>query len=350
MRILFVFLFLGCVLQGPAWGLKVGLLFSSQRDKTSSLYRLAEELASRFRLEGLSFEVAFYDPGREGRKALLAVRKAKEEGVAILLGPMEAEANQEVMSVARAYGLPLILLTGDVDPLRMPEEPFRGVFRLGLSPRIAAKVILRCLARKGYRRIGLLLSLDEEGKRGVKWLKVYAWEYRLRIEKTVWFGPRDTALFYKLEELLPVEAVVIWSSPEASLNVARELRRYGLRLPVVFGPAVSEEDFLLRHSELYGFPFPATALYLSERRELVGVSSLSLEVSALVDALFLLREILLSGGYPTEKTLENLGKVSLPGGTYYLSSDDHYGLWPQTQGVFTFDLQGFKPYCSPELP
>ena len=305
--------------------------------------RLAEELASRFRLEGLSYYLAVYNP----RTPFRALRRAKREGVGVLIGPLNPEFNRKILEASRAYGIPLVLLAGDVDPLRMPEEPFRGVFRTGLSPRLAAKGILRCLARKGFRKIGLLLSLDQYGHTGVKWLKVYAWEYGLRISKIVWFGPEDTALFTKIEELLPLEAVVVWCGQESALKVGREINRYGLKIPVVFGPEAADEEFLRWHPELYRYPFPATHLFLSPPKMALDLPPLSLEISALVDALFLIRHLLAAGIYPSEKALERLGKIKLPGGTYYFSSDDHYGLLPQSVGLFFYDSGAFKPYCAP---
>lgn len=341
MRILIFCLCLFLPLHG--WALKVGLLLRDSSPEKEKFLRLTAELTSRFRLEGLSYYFSTYD----SRRPFKAVRQAKSEGVAVLIGPFNPGDNEKAVEAARAYGIPIILLTGDLDPLRMPDEPFRGVFRTGLSPRLAAKGILRCLAKKGFQRIGLLLSLDQYGYTGVKWLKVYAWEYRLRISKTVWFGPRDTMLFNKLEELLPMEAVVVWCGRESALKVVREMNRYGLKIPVIFGPEIADEEFLRSHPELYGYPFPATALYLSSQRRALEIQSLSLKISALVDALFLIKHLIAIRAYPTEKAFEELGKIELPGGTYYLSSDDHYGLLPQSVGLFIYDLGGFRPYCAP---
>ncbi len=348
MRRLAVFLLiLGLAL--PARAARVGLLFSEESPRLREALALAWELASNFRLKGLPLWLALYDPGPRGERALSVVRKARSEGVSLLLGPLEPAANRAAISAARAYGLPLILLTGEFDPLKIPGEPFRGVFRTGLSARMAAKGILRCLSARGYRRLGLLLSLNPAGRTGLKWLKVYAWEYRLKLVKIVWFGPGDTYLYPKFEELLSAEAVVVWSDRESALKVARALSDHGLRIPVVFGPELADETFLARHSELFGYPFPATALYLPERHRSLG-SPLSPEIAALVDALHLVRTLLARGRPLSERALEGLERVNLPGGTYYLSSDDHYGLLPTSVGLFTYGPEGFRAYCPPELP
>ncbi len=346
-RIAILLLILGLAL--PAQAAKIGLLFSEGNPRVQEALALAWELASSFRLKGLPVWLALYDPGPRGERAFFAVRKARAEGVNLLLGPLAPSANEAALTAARAYGLPIILLTGELDPLKVSGEPFRGVFRTGLSPRMAAKGILRCLSAKGYRRIGLLLSLNREGRTGLKWLKVYAWEYRLKLVKIVWFGPGDTYLYPKFEELLSAEAVITWSDRESALKVARALSDYGLRIPVVFGPDLADETFLARHSELFGSPFPATALYLPERHRTFG-TPLSPEMAALVDALYLVKTLLAQGQPLTEKALEGLKRVTLPGGTYYLSSDDHYGLLPTSVGLFTYGPEGFRAYCPPKLP
>ncbi|MBX6422799.1 ABC transporter substrate-binding protein [Thermosulfurimonas sp. F29] len=348
MRLSAVF-FLILTLLSPARGAKVGLLFSEKNPLTPRAVALAWEMASSFRLEGLPLGLAVYDPGPGGKKALSAVRRARSEGVSLLIGPLDPAANEAALTAARAFGLPIVLLAGDLDPLKIPGEPFRGVFRTGLSPRLAAKGILRCLAARGVKRVGLLLSLNREGRTGLKWLRIYAWEYRLRIQKTVWFGPEDTYLYPKFEDLLSAEAVIVWSDRKSAAKVARALRDYGLRIPVVFGPEVADEEFLAAHGELTGYPFPATALYLPARVRLTG-GNLSPETAALVDALYLIRTVLAKGLPLTERSLEELKKVRLPGGTYYLSSDDHYGLLPESVGLFTYGPEGFRVYCAPEFP
>jgi hypothetical protein len=267
--------------------------------------------------------------------------------VRFLLGPLDPRLNPQAIEAARAYRLPLILLSGAYDPIRVPEEPFEYIFRTGLSPRLAARVLLSCLARKGLRRVGLLLSLNEAGREGLRWLKIYAWEERVRQVKVTWFSPEDTYLYPKFEELLSAEAVVVWCDQESALKVVREKERYGLGLPLFFGPAVADEDFLRTHPSLYGYPFPATALFSKSLPE--GLP-LNLSRAALADALALLEEVAARGLSPTAASLEGLGPVRLPGGLYYFTNDDHYGLIPESAGVFTYGLSGFAPYCPPALP
>ncbi|WP_297057416.1 ABC transporter substrate-binding protein [Thermosulfurimonas sp.] len=324
---------------------RIGLLVSGGPER-QEVVAVARDLASRFRLEGLPLWVKFYDPGRDGRQALSVIRKARNQEVRLLIGPLNPRANGEVILAARAYGIPVILLTGDVDPIKIPGEPFRGVFRTGLSPRMAAKGLLRCIAGQGRHHLRLLLSLNDEGRLGLRWLKLYAWEYRLRIEKVVWFGPGDTYLYPKFEALLGADAVIIWCDQASALRVARALALSGLHLPVFWGPQIASETLLSENSDLWNQPFPATGLYLPEKRSAFPFP-LDLRISALIDAFYLAREILLRGHSLSEHTLESLGRIDLPGGTYYLSSDDHYGLLPQSVGLFTYGPEGFRPYCPP---
>ncbi|QJA06023.1 ABC transporter substrate-binding protein [Thermosulfurimonas marina] len=327
------------------WALQaftVGALFGTETPEAE----LARILASQARLRGHALQVKFYDPSGEPQRIFPLVRRAREEGVRFLLGPLDPRLQSEALTAAQAYRLPLILLSGDYDPIRVPDEPFAYIFRTGLSPRMAARVLLSCLSRKGLRRVGVLLSLNEVGREGLKWLKIYAWEARLRLTKVAWFSPEDTYLYPKFEELLSTEGVVVWCDRESALKVVQEKERYGLGLPFFFGPELADEEFLRTHPSLYGYPFPGTALF---GRRLPTAVPLNLERAALVDALALLEEIAARGLPPTAESLEALGPVTLPGGLYYLTNDDHYGLVPESAGVFTYGLAGFQPYCPPTL-
>ena len=319
----------------------VGALFGAHGPEAD----LARGWASRARLHGYSLVVRFYDPAGRPERLFYLVRRARRDGVAFLLGPLDPRLNPQAIEAAQAYRLPLILLSGDYDPLRIPDEPFAYIFRTGLSPRTAARVLLQCLSRKGLKRVGLLLSLNAEGRRGLKWLKLYAWEERIRLVHTAWFSPKDTYLYPQFEELLSAQAVVVWCDRQSALKVVREKERYGLGLPLFLGPAVADQEFLQTHPSLYGYPFPATALFA--RDSLAGIP-LNLSRAALVDALALLEKLAARGLSPTTRAVENLGPVRLPGGLYYLSNDDHYGLIPQSAGVFTYGPSGFRAFCQPK--
>ncbi len=339
MRLGLVFLF-GFLLSSGAWGFKLGLLELPEGPAVFSA--LSASLVSKFQAQGLSLHSVSYvveDPW-------LAIRKARWDGVGVLIGPLGRTDPEPFIRAAQSYRIPLILTHGDFDPMRVPGEPFQGVFRTGVSYRLAAKGLLRCLSRKNWREVGLLLSLDQAGRSGIKWLKAYAWEYRIHLARVDWFGPRDTALAHKLEPFIPMQALIVWCGREAALNVARAIKELGLKLPVFFGPEVADERFLEAHPAFSGLYFPGTALFTS----LLGrtLPWRSLELSALVDAFYLVKILQEKGRYPSEKSLESLGLIRLPGGWYYLSPDDHYGLLPSSVGVFTYEAGEFRPLCPPK--
>ncbi len=345
-RIFFVLLLVFAVSK-PSLALKVGVLLEEDFPKKEFVYLLLEALEERLREEGYELKVEVYEFERGG--VFDAVREAKRRGASVLMGPFLEESNRKAIKAAEAYAIPLILLTGDVDPMRSPGKPFKNIFRTGLSPRIAAKVTLRCLSKRGFKTVGLFLALDRYGKLGYKWLTVYAWEYGLKVSKVLWFGPKDTTLLHKLEELLSADAVVVWCSRGSALNVVREVQAYGLKVPLVFGPNLADELYLNSNSELSGYPFPASALLL-RLKHFPEARPYFPWVGSLLDAFYLIREVLKRGSYPTVKNLEDLYDTKLPGGLYFLSSDDHYGLLEESVGLFFYDLGNFFSWCQPSIP
>ena len=265
------------------------------------------------------------------------------------------------MAEARRLALPAIITSGDFHPVKELGKPFGPYFRTGLSPRAAVKVLYRCLKKKGYHRIGLLLTKDDFGREGERWLLAYATEYALKIVGKRYFSRHDTDVSVHLESLLEAEAIVCWASKEAAARVAQNAAFNHFAIPIFFPHVVAGEPFLRKNAGLYGRPFVGAAFLsekgfsgapglkdLFERLRLEGLLFRDPIFASYADALLFLRAGLkLGGAKGWVRGLERAGLVKGLTGLYFLSRDDHYGLLPASVGVFRYRGNQYEPLCLP---
>jgi len=355
------------LLQMPAWaGLKIGVVLplsgkEARRGETIRDFLL--ELNQRFYLRhGLHLKLLFYDSKGKPSRAVKAVEDAFFDGVRVIVGPLKPECAPRFYEKARSLGLPMVVTAGEINPMKYLREPPGPIFRTGVSSRAAVKTLYRCLKRRGYHRVGLLLTNDAFGREGEKWLKAYATEYAIKIVTKRYFGVHDTDVTVHLQALLSCEAVICWAPPRSSFVVARNLSQEAFNLPVFFSHLVAWEGFLRESQGLYGRPFVGAA-FLAEDNAPVDPEALAVwrsfvnrydvlrdpALAAFADALIFIKTGALRAGYRYwVRGLEKTGLVRGLTGLYFLSTDDHYGLLPGSVGVFRYQWLRYEPVCAPQ--
>ncbi len=351
----------------PSWlwaGLRVGVVLplSGVNAREGQILKAWVETIVTHLWSPDEIELVFLDS--QGRPSLMSnlVKEAFLKDVQVLVGPARPECAAPLAQKARKLRLPLIVTSGEVNPIKQIYHPMGPVFRTGLSTRAAVKVLLHCLHKKGYKEIGLLISDDFWGHEGQRWLEAYAAEYALKIKKIRVFGPQDTDVTFHLEALLDTQAVVCWAGPWASLTVARNINQMGLKLPVFFSHFISAEGFLQSYPALQGKPFVGAA-FLAPQDSFVGNKQLytllkqfvlaqdityDLSLAAWADAfIFLKKGLEHAAGQGLVKGLEKVGLLKGVTGYYFLSPDDHYGLMPATVGVYRYQALTYEPVCLP---
>ncbi len=366
MRFLLRTIFLWSLLLGVAWAdFKVGVILplsglESERGRIirDFLLELNQELTWN---QGLALKLRFYDSKGHPAYLSLLVEEALFDDVDLLIGPLIPQGAEELVRKARDLELPVIITSGEVNPIKYLKGPLGPVFRTGLSTRLAVKALYRCLKQKGIRHVGLLISTDAFGREGERWLMAYATENAIKILKKSYFGVDDTDVSLQLRDLLSCEAVICWAPPGASNMVAKNLARENLKLPVYFSHVVAREGFLRKTPFLQGRPFVGVAFYSG--RPLVNkvayrvLKNFLLQhgyprdpaLAAYGDALIFVWKGVLKGGFKHwVQGLESLGLVRGLTGLYFLSKDDHYGLLPGSVGVYFYRWSTFKAVCYPK--
>ena len=356
-----VFLFL----VSPTWAsLKVGVVLplSGEKKALGKALRLwLEEVNLYLAGDGQPLRLIFFDSRGKCKRLNRIVEEAFLKGVQVLIGPAEAACAGRLVKEVQRLGLPAIVTAGDFHPVKELGKPFGPYFRTGLSSRAAVKVLYRCLKKKGYHRVGLLLTKDDFGREGERWLLAYATEYALKIVGKRYFSRHDTDVSVHLEGLLEAEAIVCWAPKEAAARVARNAFANHFGIPIFFPHVVADEPFLRENAGLYGRPFVGAAFLsgegfsgfpglkdLFERLRLEGFLFRAPIFASYADALIFLRVGLKRGGARGfVRGLERAGLVKGLTGLYFLSRDDHYGLLPASVGVFRYRGGQYEPLCPP---
>ncbi len=366
MRLVFVFIFFFLLQVSAEAALRIGVILplsGKQAARGEAIRAFLLELNQYFyRHHGLHFDLRFYDSQARPSRMAKLVEKAFFEGAETIIGPLNPDGARPLYQAARKLRLPVVITAGEINPVKYLREPIGPVFRTGLSSRTAVKVIYRCLQRKGYHRIGLLLTNDSFGREGEKWLLAYATEFAVKIVAKRYFGVHDTDVTVHLRALLSCDAVVCWAPPRSSWVVARNLSREALNLPVFFSHLVAEEGFLRANAGLYGRPFVGAAFLAGEKAPVdQGVYALFRSfrerfgfprdpaLAAFADAFLFVKIGAVRAGYTHwVRGLERVGLVRGLTGLYFLSTDDHYGLLPGSVGVFRYQWSEYDPVCPPK--
>ena len=366
MRLVWCILSFWFLFVGPSFALlKIGVVLplsgaEAQRGRVirDFLLELNQELIWK---EGLSFQLNFYDSQSDPLSLDDLIEEALFDDMDLLIGPLLPQGAEIMVQKARDLNFPVLITSGEVNPIKYLKRPPGPIFRTGVSTRFAVKALYRCLKRKRIKRVGLLLSTDAFGREGERWLMAYATENAIKIVKKAYFGVHDTDISHQLQTLLSCEAVICWAPKQASNMVARNLAQASMKLPVYFSHVVAQERFLKQAPFLQGRPFVGVAYY--SRRPLVNrLANRVLQrflsrtnsprdpaLAAYGDALIFLWKGVLKAGYKNwPQGLESLGLVRGLTGLYFLSKDDHYGLIPGSLGVYRYRWSRFELVCAPK--
>ncbi len=346
--------------------IRVGLvipLSGIEAKEGTILNKWANELALFLSKTGLEVNIIPLDSQAKPSHIPRLVREASSSNVTVLVGPAIPECATALVREAKRLKIPLILTSGEINPVKQIGNLPGPVFRVGLTTRKAVKVLYQCLKQKNYHQIGLLVTTDYFGKMGEMWLKAYAAEYRLHIKKVRYFSPYDTDVTAHLEALLDTGVVVCWAGPWASITVARNINQMKPGVPVYFSHHIAAEGLLHEYPSLIDKPFVGAAFLAPDGLPLEDKSLYKLledflkkenltydpSLTALADAFVFLKKGLEEDGQKDLiKGIENAGLIKGLTGFYFLSPDDHYGLLPSTVGVFKYQNEAYQPVCLPQ--
>ncbi|OAG27330.1 ABC transporter substrate-binding protein [Thermodesulfatator autotrophicus] len=320
-----------------------------------------EELNYNLVRQNIYLDLIFLDSKGKPSHIKKVVEQAVWEKVDVIIGPVVPGCAEPLVREARLYGIPVIVTSGEINPIKYLRTPPGPVFRTGISTRVAVKALYRCLKKRGVQKIGLLLTRDPLGREGEKWLYAYATEYALKIAKKRYFGLYDTDITPHLEDMLDCEAIICWAPPESSLRVAKNIRRSSYALPVYFSHMLADGYFI--RTNFFILPFVGPGFFY-QGKNFPGDKTLlniwlvykkqynladNIYFAAYTDALIFLKESIRKGGYRNwVKAMEKLGLVKGLTGIYFLSPDDHYGLLPASLGVFQYNGFNFGAICRPQ--
>lgn len=294
-----------------------------------------------------------------------ARRLVENDHVLALIGPASPAEGRAVAKALAKRQVPVLLtLAGD------KAAPAAWIF--ALAPRTSVPVDRICdyLRGKNIRKIGVLYAEDDFGREGLAAFRVLAGKYGIDVVAAEACPPREIDFSAQAAKLQAagVQAAVVWALGPAGAAIAKNIAALpGSRPLLVQCPAQAGQGYLVLAGEAAGGTVMPGTMFMAPEglpdetpQKLVietflaacdqagqrKKSPLDIQAGFVYDALLLLRAGLKKAGRAEaaalRDALENLRDVVGASGTYDFSSQDHFGLRPDSLVMLIVDSGRYK--------
>lgn len=207
-----------------------------------------DEINSKGGVGGLPLRIVKYDTSWKGEQAIAMLRKlAQTDKVLAVMGPYSSAESEVTFPVANMLKIPIIGHAGSAPGLGEKNRPwaFRNVMPLGktIEPAFAKWVQMykiKTIARI-YESTDFLNTSEATGI-----LPPLLKKYGVQDVSTQTFSKRDINFTAQVTAIKAANPDGIWLSAiyEEGANIVREMRRQGMKQPIVAGVGISGPSFI----------------------------------------------------------------------------------------------------------
>lgn len=193
-------------------------------------------------INGRPIELVLGDTEGDPTKAVLTFKRfVSEEKVVAVIGPTRTDEGMAVKRQIESSGIPTVMTVGG-DPVIMEGKlgnmdfgTARSVFKSPQRSSTAVRKVLGYLKKHELTKVALLLSGDNFGQDGERWLRSLAPEYGIEIVGTEQFKPTDVDMKTQLTALAGKgpQAVICWTIGPAGALVSKNHHALGLTMPLL---------------------------------------------------------------------------------------------------------------------
>lgn len=250
----------------------IGAIFSTTGDNAplgiperDTVEMLAKKINAKGGIKGHPVKVEFYDDGGKPEQAVQACQKllAKKNVVAII-GPTLTGPSLAIAPMCNAGKMPLISCAASVKIVD-PVLPY--VFKTAQTDSLAVARLVDYLKKHKIKRIAFINDSNAFGASGRDQWKVVSKGSGITTVAMESFGSGDTDMTSQLTAIRAKkpQAVICWGTNPGPAIVAENMRKLGMKMPLLMSHGVSNMEFIrLAGKAAEGVVFPSGKIIVAK--------------------------------------------------------------------------------------
>lgn len=310
-------------------------------------------------VKGGKLKVIVYDSeGKEASAVLAAKRLIERDKVLAIVGPVMTGCGAAIIPIMEKAKVPMLFCGGGT-MITEPVELRRYCFRLSFSHRQAPMKLLGHLQRSETKKVGILYVNNAFGRNGMEELSKWAPKFGVEVvaKESVEQGDVDvTAQLTKIRDS-GANVMVVWVVGTPAVITYKNYRQMGLKIPLIGNHGLADSLFRDKvEKEIIGTHLVAIRTFAPEglpdsnpaKKFLVGFKQKYIETYGYVPGTFdsdmydgvRLVAAAINAGAKTPEAIRNFLQNKIhrwegTTGTYYLSPNDHGGLYSGQMVIVT---------------
>ena len=249
----------------------IGAIFSTTGDnaplgvpESDTTKMLVKQINSKGGIKGRPVKVLYFDDAGKPDQAVQACQEllANKEVVAIV-GPTLSGPSLAIANMCQSAKMPLLSCAASIKIVK-PVKSY--VFKTAQSDSQAvAKILTYCKNHK-IKKVGFINDSNAFGASGREQWNAMAAKSGIKTVATVSFGTGDTDMTSQLTKIRAAkpDAVVCWGTNPGPAVVAKDMKRLGMKQPLIMSHGIANKDFIkLAQSAANGVVFPSGKLLVA---------------------------------------------------------------------------------------
>ncbi|MEW6386436.1 MAG: ABC transporter substrate-binding protein [Thermodesulfobacteriota bacterium] len=331
----------------------------------NTMEMLAAAINAKGGIKGHPLKVVIYDDEGDVTKARLHAEKLIQKDQALtIIGPSLTHTSMAVLEVTQKAKVPLISCAAGVG-ITAPAKDRLWVFKTPQTDQMAVDRIYQYLKKKGLTKAAIITVSTGFGVSGKKQLNDLAPKFGIQLVAQEVFGEKDTDMTPQLTKIrgTAAQAVICWGTGPAPALVAKNMKRMGIKLPLIQSHGAASRKFIeLAGDAADGIIMPAGKLTIfkllpdSDPQKAVCAeydqmyqAKFKAPASSFggyaYDALKMLAQALEKSGANRDKirdALEQTKNYVGVSGIFNMSPEDHNGLTPAAFVMVEIEKGNFK--------
>ena len=249
----------------------IGAIFSTTGDNAplgvperDTVEMLEKQINSKGGIKGRPVKVLFFDDAGKPDQAVQACQELlANKSVVAIIGPTLTGPSLAISNMCQQAKMPLISCAASVKIVK-PVKSY--VFKTAQSDALAvAKILTYCKAHK-IKKVGFINDSNAFGASGREQWDALSGKAGIKTVETVSFGTSDTDMTSQLTKIRAAkpDAVVCWGTNPGPAIVAKDMKRLGMKQPLIMSHGIANKDFIrLAQSAAEGVVFPAGKLLVA---------------------------------------------------------------------------------------
>lgn len=251
----------------------IGAIFSVTGDNAplgvperDTVQMLVKQINAKGGVKGRPVKVEFYDDKGDPKEAVQACQRllANKDVVAII-GPTLSGTSLAIAPACESAGMPLVSCAASIK-IVSPVRPY--VFKTAQSDSLAVQKLMEYVKARKIKTVAFINDSNAFGQSGREQWQRFAGPAGVQTVAMESFATADTDMTSQLTKIRAAkpDAVVCWGTNPGPAVVARDMRRLGMKQPLLMSHGIANMEFIkLAGSAAEGVIFPAGKLIVANQ-------------------------------------------------------------------------------------